>query len=318
MTTAGEPYGSTLGPVIHIGYHKAASSWFQAEFFPRARNAYVIPRSVVAREILLPSPFAFEPQTARRNFLSHAPGRIVMSEEELSGNLHTAGLHGGMSKEIAERLHRTFPDAHIVMIIRNQNDVIASAYKQYIQGGGTRSIERFLKPSIAPHKIPNFSLDFLVYDGLIGYYESLFGRPNVHVYPYEALRLEGRDFVAKIAADLDLDVDLARTSFAAVNVSHRRWTLRLMRLLNHFHDREIPNSSCIIAIPGFYKLLRFAASRLNRIALMGRREDLEDLLDASSVAEIEDRFRESNERVEKRYHLGLRSLGYSMPQDAPA
>ncbi len=54
MRTAGEPYGSTLGPIIHIGYHKAASSWFQAEFFPRARNAHVIPRSVVAREILLP------------------------------------------------------------------------------------------------------------------------------------------------------------------------------------------------------------------------------------------------------------------------
>jgi hypothetical protein len=307
--------GGAAPPVlIHIGFHKTGSTWLQQELFPKVRNARLVPRPVIRRELLLPYPFRFDPQAARRGVLGDAGGRVVLSEEELSGNLHTGGLHGGMSKEIAERLLRAFPEAHVVIFVRSQKGMIASAYKQYVESGGSGSIHRFLRPSRAPHKTPNFTLDFLAYDGLVGHYESLFGREAVHVYPWEALSAERAAFVARFAAGLGLDVDVQALSFAARNVGFRRRTRRVMRVLNHFHDREIPNSTCVVGIPGAYPVLKRLGQWLNRLPGMGRAETLEDLLDAARIAEIEDRFRESNARLEASRGLGLARWGYPLPQ----
>jgi len=311
-----EKVGSGAAPavVIHVGFHKTGTTWLQQELFPKVRNARLVPRPVIRRELLLPYPFGFDPQAARRGVLGDADGRVVLSEEELSGNLHTGGLHGSMSKEIAERLARAFPDAHVVIFVRSQKEMIASAYKQYVEGGGTGSIHRFLRPSRAPHKTPNFSLDFLAYDGLVGHYESLFGREAVHVHACEALRSERAAFVARFAASLGLDVDAQALSFAPRNVGYRRRTLRLMRLLNHFHDREIPNSTCLVGIPGAYPLFARLGQWLNALPGMGRAETLEDFLDPARIGEIEDRFRESNGRLEARRGLGLARWGYPLPK----
>jgi hypothetical protein len=301
--------------VIHIGFPKAGSTWLQRELLPRVRNARMVPRTVVRRELLVPSPLAFDARAARRAVLGRGAERVLLSEEELAGNLHTGGLHGAMSKEIAERLARAFPDAHVVILLRNQLDMIASAYKQYVEGGGTGSIHRFLRPARSPHKTPNFSLDFLAYDAQVRRYESLFGEDAVHVYPFEDLRRDGGAFVLRLASDLDLDLDPAEVSYSARNVGYRRGTRRIVRVLNHFHDREIPNTSCLVAVPGLYPLLKRLAPRLNRFPWMGRHETLRDFLDADSIDRIAERYREPNESLAKRRHLGLAAHGYPMPRN---
>src|SRR5262249_44700832 len=152
--TETDPERASPRILIHVGFAKAGSSWLQEELLPRVRNARVIARTAVRREFLVPSPLAFDARTARRSVLGRAADRALISEEELAGNLHTGGLHGAMSREIAERLARAFPEAHIVIVVRNQIDMIASAYKQYVESGGTGSIHRFLRPARSPHKTP--------------------------------------------------------------------------------------------------------------------------------------------------------------------
>ena len=299
--------------LVHVGYHKTGTTWLQRELFPKVRNARVVPRAAIQRALLHPYPFRFDPQVARRELLGGGSGCAILSEEELSGNLHTGGLHGGMSKEVAERLARAFPDARILIFVRNQTEMIASAYKQYVEGGGSRSIHRFLRPSRAPHKKPSFALDYLAYDGLVGHYESLFGREAVRVYPCEALRRERGAFVEAFAADLGLEVDAGALSFAPRNVGYRSRTLRVVRWLNHFHDREIPNSSCWVGVPGGYRIVRRLGAALERLPGMGRVESLEDLLGAAQVRALEDRYRASNGRLEASRGLGLARFGYPLP-----
>ena len=301
--------------VLHIGFPKAGSTWLQRELWPRARGARLVPRPVVRREILVPTPQAFDARAARRAVLGRGSDRVVLSEEELVGNLHTGGLHGAMSKEIADRLARAFPDAHVVILLRNQLDLIGSAYKQYVESGGTGSIHRFLRPARSPHKTPNFSLDFLCYDVHVQRYEALFGEEAVHVHPFEELRRDARGFARRLAAELDLDLDPAEVSPSARNVGYRRWTRRIVRVLNHFHDREIPNSSCLVGVPGFHSVLRRVGPWLNRHPWMGRHETLRDFLDAGSVERIADRYREGNENLAKRRELPLAAHGYPMPRD---
>ncbi len=297
--------------VIHIGYHKTGSSWFQKHLFPRVRNARFVARAEVRRSLLLPSPFAFDPDIARSRLLAGTEDRLLLSEEELSGNLHTGGLHGGLSKEIAGRLHKSFPDSRIVVFVRNQTAMIASSYKQYIKGGGSQNIRGFLEPSKAPHKIPNFSLDYLAYDGLIGHYESLFGAENVRVFAYEDFCREPIDFLKRFGDALELDVELPPV--ARENAGLRSRTLALMRVLNYFHDREIPNSPTLVHIPGLYGLLRSIAPRLDPLPFMGTIKELPDYLSADEIAAIEDRYRESNARLARRHALTLAEFGYPLP-----
>lgn len=300
-------------PILHVGYHKTGSSWLQRQLFPNARGVSLVPRIEIRRNLLIPSPVAFDPERAREALCAGRSGRIVLSEEELSGNLHTGGLHGAFSVEIASRLHRTFPEGHVVVFIREQKTMVASAYKQYIKSGGTRRIRGFLTPAASPHKTPNFDLDFLAYDRLIGVYEELFGRENVSVFLYEQLAREPEALIASLCRTLALDVDSSAVSIAPVNAGYRSGTLALLRVLNLFHAREMPNSTCIVNIPGLHALLGDVAPWLDRLPFMGRVQELEDLLPAGEIRAIEDRFRESNARLEKSRELHLARYGYALP-----
>jgi hypothetical protein len=297
-------------PILHVGYHKTGSSWLQEQFFKNARDVAVVARQDIRRCLLVPSPGAFDPNVARAELFAGRRGRLVVSDEELSGNLHSGGLHGAFSLELAERLHRCLPEGRVVIVVRNQLTMIAAAYKQYIKSGGTRRIEGFLEPAKAPHKTPRFSLDFLCYDQLVGRYEELFGPERVTVALYEHLAAAPIDFAARLAKGLDLDVDLSVISPRPVNVGYRSRTLRVVRFLNLFHTREMPNAPSILNLPGWHTLLRVLAPHLDRIPLMGRALGIEELLPSQVIRGLEDHFRESNGRLEAARQLGLREAGY--------
>jgi hypothetical protein len=146
-------------------------------------------------------------------------------------------------------------------------------------------------------------------------YEAYFGEEAVHVHAFEELRRDGRAFAQRLASDLDLELDAREVSTRARNVGYRRWTRRAMRVLNHFHDREIPNSSCLVAVPGLYPVLKRVAPQLNRYPWMGRHEGLRDFLDPDSIERIADRYREGNENLAKRRELALAAHGYPMPKN---
>jgi hypothetical protein len=300
-------------PILHIGYHKTGSSWLQQQLFPKAEGVSLVPRREIRRELLIPTPLVFDPDRAREKLVAGRSGRLAISEEELSGNLHTGGLHGAFSLEIADRLHRCFPEAQVVIFIREQKSMVAAAYKQYIKSGGTRCIEAFLTPAKSPHKTPNFSLDFLAYDHLVAEYEERFGRENVSVFLYEELATRPRELVARLRDELALDLDPAAVSIGAVNPGYRSRTLALLRFLNLFHNREMPNTSCIVHIPGLYPLLRAMSPRVDRLPFMGRVQELGDFLSEPEVQALADRFRESNARLEGSRALELREFGYALP-----
>jgi hypothetical protein len=153
------PGRSARSPILHVGYHKTGTTWLQRSFFPRARGLTLVTPLAIRCELLVPSLVAFDPKRARASLLDGCSDRLVVSEEELSGNLHTGGLHGAFSEELAARLHAAFSEGRVLVFIRNQTRMILSAYKQYIKSGGTHRIRRFLQPSRSPHKTPNFSLD---------------------------------------------------------------------------------------------------------------------------------------------------------------
>src|SRR5438876_1982040 len=114
-----------MSPVLlHIGYHKTGSGWLRRKFFVdpqtgfgsigKAGTRHPVRRLVAAR------PLEFDPQVARSEFEPllervAAQGLLpVVAFERLSGHPFSGGYD---SKEIADRLFRTFPEGKGLVVI---------------------------------------------------------------------------------------------------------------------------------------------------------------------------------------------------------
>jgi hypothetical protein len=308
-----------MRPIVHIGYHKTATTWFQRSVYPHATSHRWIPRARVQAALLDPSGMGFDPERARALLMEGDDGRPpILCEENLSGYIHNGGLHGFLPPVMAERIRAVFPDARIVIFVRSQVSMIGACYMQYVRGGGTHGVHRYLFPSLylrgayaQPFKVPRFSFDHFEYDRLVERYDSLFGRDNVHVYPFEALR-DQQAMLARIEADLELRLDRARVAFDRPNASWSGALLPAARFLNHFTARTVEDKDRVLHIPGFY-LLR--AGALNALSRIYRRRGPTKLLGGALERWIESRFAASNARL-RALRPGLLPDGL-YPESAP-
>jgi hypothetical protein len=303
-------------PIVHIGYHKTATTWFQKNFYPFVRNARFIPRERVRAAFLEVGAFRFDPAVASAE-LELADGESVMlCEEGLSGYLHNGGLAGHQSKDVAERLKALFPDARIVVFIRSQPSIVAATYEQYVRGGGTHSLRRYafarnyLKGARSEfHRAPRFTFDHYEYGPLIGWYRSLFGAENVRVYPFEAFRKDSRLFLQSYARDLDLDVDLDGLSMRSTNRAYGLRVMDVVRVLNLLTSRTVIDKHYIAHIPFWYALVRGIGEGLNALPLLGRSAPAEAVLGRDVHDWIRQRYWRSNRALIEATGLPLDAIG---------
>ena len=304
-------------PIIHIGYHKTATTWFQKRFYPLVENYRYVPRRAVQEAILETSALQFSPERALERLAEEDDGRpLLLCEEELSGNPHSAGMRGAFSKDVAGRLRAIFDNPTIVVFIRNQVEMAAALYRNYVREGGTYRPRRYFFPEqyrkdIARHpfKYPVFSFDHLDYGGLLAYYAELFGRKNVHVFSYEAFREEPGKFANELGARLGLRLDTAGLAFSRENEGDASRSLALTRLLNRLSYRNVLDKRwCLNLLSN--KLRSQPRRWLNGTVLGGPIPDAETLLGPELVETIRQRFAHSNGRLAEDWGLPLGRLGY--------
>jgi hypothetical protein len=192
--------------LIHIGYHKTATSWLEHLIFDHPETGFrwfhKKSRLAPVHRLIRDRPFEFDADEVRAQFEpliaeAEAEGlKPVVSFGRLSGHAFSGGYD---SKQIADRLKAVFPEARVLIVIREQRSIIVSTYKQYVKTGGLCSLEHFLVPAKGDWRIPEFDLRYYEYHHLIGYYQRLYGRENVLVLPYEELVRNARGFVSTIA-----------------------------------------------------------------------------------------------------------------------
>ncbi|MEO0424216.1 MAG: sulfotransferase [Pseudomonadota bacterium] len=180
-------------PLIHIGYHKTATSLLQGKLFANRELGFHLPsvgrkgiqQAFVARHALDPSPDELiEALHAEHAEAEERGGTLVLSHERLSGYPASGGFDQVM---IARRLQRAFPDGKVVVVIREQRQMLFSMYLQTITDGSPLSLRRFLsrtEPDLM--RKPAFDFSYLAYDRLITLYRELFGAERVHVVAFEA------------------------------------------------------------------------------------------------------------------------------------
>ena len=304
-------------PIVHIGYHKTATNWFQRAFYPEIKNYFYVSRKKVRRTFLFPHALCFDSRASRHYLEGLSSLPLILCEEELSGNLHTGGHCGCIAKDVANRIKTSLPNAKIVIFIRSQVDMIASVYKQYIKEGGTHSPRRYLFPhnylsssGFSPYHIPLFSFDHFRYYPLIQYYQRLFGRERVHVYPYEAFRADNAGFISRMGAEFNFEISASAIDFAPQNLTYKSATLRIARLINRLTYQDVMDKTYLVHIPHLYKNTRKLLKHINKWSIMGKSPSPEKLMGRGIVAHIKTYYGENNFRMGRELNLPLEKYGY--------
>jgi hypothetical protein len=306
-------------PIIHIGFHKTATSWFQSAVYPQITSHRLIDRDLVRATFMHSSAFEFDPGKARAALELNAglPPPLIC-EEELSGILHIGAASTYIAKEVAQRLHATLPDAQIVIFVREQVDAAASWYLQYLKEGGTALPRRYLFPDeyvypgrLMLFKTARFHFSQLDYAGLIRTYDGLFGEDRVHVYAYEDLRNDNAALLTSMQRNLGIAF-AGEPRPSRVNTGYRAGLLPLARAMNLFTARQVANKRTLIHLPFWFRTRWELLERLNAISLFGRRPGAEALLDLRTREWIRGRFAQSNTWLAQRMCRDLTALGYSV------
>ena len=182
------------GPLVHIGLHKTGSSLLQRALFSEPTLGFIQPthkaellnNAFVLRDPGEPADPVTVDALYRWRDEAMTQGKVLaLSHERLSGYPASGGYD---QLEIASRIREVFPNARVLIVIREQRSVLLSMYLQSISDGSSLSLKRFLSPP-EPHirRQPGFRFSFYEYDKLIRHYISLFGRGQVKVLPYEWL-----------------------------------------------------------------------------------------------------------------------------------
>lgn len=298
--------------VVHVGYHKTGSSWLQEELFPVLEDVAVpLDFGTILEAIVTPHPFVFDEAKfwdeygATLRAAASKTNVTVLSSERLSGSPHSGGYD---SRILTQRIQRLFPEAKILVVVREQMQMIASNYREYIRGGGTCSLKRYLNPPVANHR-PMFDPDYFRYDKFVEQYYEAFGTDQVKVLPFEWLKARPKRFVSEVCGFLGAAYDFDDISFAPVRVGVSDTGTRMKRWTNKVTRRNSLHPCASLRIPGGDMAVQWALGRIDPLL---RKIGREGGFIRQVREHLEGHYGASNKRLQQYMRADLGQLGYEI------
>ena len=112
---------------VHVGLHKTATTFLQEEVFPKLQGIkyYNLIKAKNRQALLLAA--------------IESEGKILISDEDLSGSPLVFGSKADERKKMAYTLHKLIPDAKIIVGIRNERDWFKSVKNHILRVNPYRS-----------------------------------------------------------------------------------------------------------------------------------------------------------------------------------
>ncbi len=312
--------------LVHIGYHKTGTTWMQNELFGSISDVFIPLSQNKNRPSTLAKSFIFDKEgyllnsfdaneKTIREDLGELPGSknynedkiLVMSHERLSGNPHSSGFDSSL---IAGRIANIFPNAKILIIIREQSSWILSNYFQYLSIGGTHSLKEYLNIKY-DGKRPGFSPSHIEYHHLIQDYRARFGKQKVLVLPYELLHLDSTFFIKHIEAFIEKKISMDHIDFdKRYNIKNDHYINYKLRSLNRYiHSSSVNNYSSLNN-----KVSKFLAMSLVKLLSKFLPKSINKSFKKKLKKEIiewsQDRFANSNRIIQDIMEIDLERFGY--------
>ena len=272
--------------IVHIGYPKTGTKYLQNYVFPHISGInYVDYWDSMAQleDVFMGTTFEHKCRrgpTPKENSL--------YTSERLVGTPAT----GVLNYEIALRLKDIGFDRAII-VIRRQDTMIESLYRQFVQQGSVLTAREFINDSEA------FRWMYLDYYNLVDRYVQVFGCENVLVIPHEKLSRDPVGVSRRIGEFCGGEVENIEDTRRNVSLSYI--SIKLLRIINHFTWNTFRRSQIISdhittwkarqVLIFFDPLLR----RLSKKKFFG--------IDLS-------RYFISNRKLDETYRLDLKKYGY--------
>jgi len=212
----------------------------------------------------------------------------------------------------AERLRRLVPHAQVLIVIRNQIDLITSQYRDWpfdprdFTGGEPVSIDRWVDIALQHDDEIGF-LRSLRYNKMIELYEDLFGRDAMSVLCLEQLARDVTAFAKTLSSSLQIDVSktetLLRNAHENRGVTQKKNTYRRLKRLYPVVNRIERLVNRVDRVTGLSTMNRF-----NAVLDTGPKASY--TLSDEQEEKIQDFFSSSNRSMERKYQLPLPEYSY--------
>ena len=300
--------------IIHVGIHKTATTFLQRRFLPRLEGVRYCPMRETHEDflnyVLSVDDLEFSVSRARRLFeknfqLSKRGGPILLSDEQFYGS----PWDGGASrKTICDRLASVFPGAHIVVVLRNQPDLLQSLYLQYIKTGGSAHWSTFLKSRRHPLIISDA---YFKYGNYIAYLMETFGNERVTVLLYEDLKYDPAGYLNRWCNILGI----GQNSWDEAILQYRENSslsptfVPVMRFMNKFASST---RQPYLLLPRWFhsQYSQYRRFKINCSGILPSKPDSEPI-PTHAVEEFLKDCHESNRLLEQLINRDLGGLGYS-------
>ncbi len=318
--------------VLHIGYHKTATTYLQECVFNNHPEIFYLGRPWLNEEIRnffvrykFSHDLNFDPVLFKKDFedilkriLDNCENKDFLVQNKKIFLISHESLHSGPEwfgidvTNRAKRLNTVFPFAKIIIGIRNQIDYIESNYKQYIHLGGKLGFKKFLYESFACNYC---LLPKLQYDRVISLYRNLFGNNSVYAYFQEDLKKNPERALSNIMKFLEVSPDI-QFKQAITNKSQSNVFVHLLRIFNKFLANDY-NEQYYHRFIGKQKAKEYVRWRLAYLlkkktgkTVLKKISNQRKLLRKAEVQFIKGYFCESNKKLSILLKRDIRDLGY--------
>ena len=237
--------------IVHIGLHKTATTFLQQAFFPLHAETcgYIDARKQMRgflNEVLYTHDFEFDAERVRQIAVEElqnagaAEDRLLISDEQFCGSPWDNAVS---RKRYFDRLMAVFPEARVILVLRNQADMIRSLYLQYVKTGGTAHWRTFF--SHKKHPLSIGLKAYLNYGAYVQYMEETIGIERMGCFFYEEMLSDPMLFLKSIAAFAEFEISEEDVS----KIIHRKknpsittfWVGPLLFLNNFFKSYRHPS-----------------------------------------------------------------------------
>lgn len=229
---------------IHLGLHKTGSTFLQRTFFPyyqkesgfislRRKRALSDFNQYILREndLTYSKEKAFELLSKKISIKKLNTEKLTLSEEQFSGSPWNNAKD---RKRNFDRLIELFPNANFILVVRNEQDLVQSLYKEYIKKGGTASGKNFLSA-----KQPDLEFSRGTYLDYYTYYKYILSHLSLSnkllVLLYEDFKINPIKFLSELSEFIGFEIDPTAKMFQKIdNKSLVGVQVNLLRFVNRF------------------------------------------------------------------------------------
>jgi hypothetical protein len=324
---------------LHVGMPKTGTTFLQARCFPHLKGIRYQHKELTALldRVIYTNPIFLDLPRAGRE-----AGVVLEKMNDAGLLISNERLFGNMLRNFHDNVHLTcclkamFPAAKVIVVVRRQDTLVESIYKQSLQSYYYQRLDSFLNYRrqtfadagdwLGP---PSLDLKLLDLHRYVRHYAEQFGRENVAVLPYELLGRDRRAFLAELATALNVEPFYPAHDYRE-NRSYSWLSCKVARVLNRFVRVEGDGARLLQFIPNkpfssflsrrssgrrVYRTLRALNSRLTLRHVLQNGLDRIIYVERNLINKKKRRLimalhRDSNARLDEEFNLNLKSFGY--------